>query len=556
MASRAAVAKVVAVCGCSEAAATVALARSSDLDDALLYLLEDGAASSSPRSSEAGPRFCTESESDAETDSESDDDDEGDELSEDSVDELVEPLEDPYWGELPPDVMQMLGKWLAEHLGRLVVERQITQPEYLHPLRSHADAIDSGHRRVSASLAMIQSIHACRQTCRIWRDEIGYDKVTQVALDGVRCVGGVHVPPRMRGLPSPGGVSSSTLELAQAKQRSMIATWWPGRRVIRPAGWWQQHPRVPSPGDSIAERASFTECAGVPRERCPACREEARPGRVGCYPEFPALFAFMKDCGLKKWYFDVTTGLSVATIADLRQLTAADLLSIKYSGVPVDPATARTFLDRVRSTPVIWTEENLASSPCQECGGSETAEKIICAGCQTLFCRSCSRDRVCADDGRPQDASEILPRDFAARFCNVRDVSMVELLLPSLPPALGECRSLEALDVSKNCMSHLPDWVGDLPALRHLNLSHQARGFQPTQPPTLRNHAAMHPWRLPSATLVTLRLRGLGLTALPCGIRACKSLELLDLSLNRLGAILVAFSIFHPNIPQFTLFWG
>ena len=44
----------------------------------------------------------------------------------------------------------------------------------------------------------------------------------------------------------------------------------------------------------------------------------------------------------------------------------------------------------------------------------------------------------------------------------------------------------------------------------------------------------MHPWSLPSGTLLTLRLRGLGLTALPCGIRACKSLELLDLSHNQL----------------------
>ena len=52
-------------------------------------------------------------------------------------------------------------------------------PEFLQPLRSRAETIDRGRRRTSATLTMLGAIRACRQTCRIWRDEIPYSKVTQ-----------------------------------------------------------------------------------------------------------------------------------------------------------------------------------------------------------------------------------------------------------------------------------------------------------------------------------------------------------------------------------------
>eukprot|EP01043_Picozoa_sp_COSAG02_P075503 COSAG02_NODE_15603_length_1156_cov_3.761589_1_plen_344_part_01 len=296
---RGVVEQLVAVSGLEERLVEEALDRySGDADEALLYLLSDHAVS--PARAERAHTHPADQAPSTDSEFESEESEESEESGDSDDDACHQPepegLEAPYWGELPRDVMHVLGHWLAEHLGKHV-ERQIV-PKYLHPLRSRADLLDRGHQRCSATLGMLRAIQACRQTCRIWRDDIPYCKVTQLALDGVvfPCV-----PPRGSSLRPPPQVGT----LAPVScARCVLWTWWAGSRVIRPLEWYGRNPR---PRDSVNQPAA----AGVngrrngrrpdhsdvppdaPVPRCPACR-------TTCAPR-DALCNFMKTCGLARW---------------------------------------------------------------------------------------------------------------------------------------------------------------------------------------------------------------------------------------------------------------
>ena len=275
-----AVQQLVAVGGFDAAVATDALQRfSGEVDAALLHLLGDGASSPPHRK----PTISSDSDdSDDESDESSVDDYSGSDDETEAPLVVVAPdtLDESYWGELPPDVMQVLGRWLAEHLGQQV-ERQ-TAPDYLHPLRTQAELNERGRARVSATLGMMRAIQACRQTCRIWRDEIPYDKVTELALDGVRVTGAVL--PGQPERPPPECGSPVTGRGSKWRQTIMLWTWWPGGRVLRSADWYERNPR-PTPGrlrytgnqDVVDQEAASRR---LPNGRCPACRTPTDP-RIG-----------------------------------------------------------------------------------------------------------------------------------------------------------------------------------------------------------------------------------------------------------------------------------
>lgn len=541
MVDHSAVEQLVAVSGLEETCVAAALRRfAGDADEALLYLLSDHAVSS-PR---AGRPPADADQVTPSSESSSEDSDE----FEDGTNEPEEApdLETPYWGELPPDVMHVLGHWLAEHLGKHV-ERQ-TEPEYLHPLRSHADLLARGHQRCSATLGMLRAIQACRQTCRIWRDDIPYSKATHLALDGVAFSGAP--PPRNSRLSPP----PQTKTLAPTLRAPVVWTWWRGSRVIRPMDWYDRNPRpIDYAADTAPGRQQHTNAvreiyASVPHNapipRCPACRTICTLLRTPDHLEHLALFNFMKSCGLGSWYGDIRQALKVQTIEQLRRLTEQDLLTglsgQGYSGQPSLCERVPQFVQRVRTTPVLWSEEAIESTACQvshlfclldspqasaHCGnqllskrcevvtvperacvmkfrsqecnqtaghctheaedvrvrgcqavGVTPTQKIICAKCQMLFCCACAVRHY--RDGRPQHPSEILPLDFSARFSNLRSLSLCDLLLPSLPPQLAECVTLRTLDVSGNSLNELPDWLGTLAVLEHLDLSEQRRGLR------------------------------------------------------------------------------
>lgn len=341
--------QLVAVSGLEEVLVQEALDRfCGDADEALLYLLSDHAVSQAragqacAQSADHPPFTGSEVESEESEESE---------LSGDSDGEACQPepegLEAPYWGELPPDVMHVLGHWLAEHLGKYV-ERQIA-PKYLHPLRSLADLFDRGHRRCSATLGMLRAIQACRQTCRIWRDDISYHKVTQLALDGVAfpCA-----PPRESNLRPPPQIG--TLVPASCAP-CVLWTWWAGSRVIRSLEWYRRNPR---PRGTV-EPAYAGVPPDAPVPRCPACRKICKPR--------DALCNFMKACGLGRWESAIRKALKVQTIAELRQLTVQDLmtgLAELYSEQSLSNI-APQFVQNVRATPVRWSEESLENTPCQ-----------------------------------------------------------------------------------------------------------------------------------------------------------------------------------------------
>ena len=383
-----------------------------DLDEALLFLMEDGAASS-PRRAPAPPVAAAEApagdasdESQGDATADSSESSSGEDEGPGQHDESE--LEETWWGEMPPDVNKVLGRWLAEHLGKLV--ERTWQPEYLHPLSARAETIDRGRRRTSATLTMLGAIRACRQTCRIWRDEIAYNKVSQLALDGVVCSG--PVPPGMPLVPPP-PPAAAAVGRAEQKRRDMIATWWPGRRVIKPAGWWEAHPGIsPLSGSAVQRRMHLLNPTLVKRQRrrCPACRLEAdSQGR-----SMPALYHFLVRCGLRRWYRDLSERCGITSVDEMRRATQADLkpLSEAYSDVPF-----ATLLDKVRRTEVVWSESSVLATPCQECGDSDPqnrlgVRKFICRGCDMLFCSACA-DRLYASSRRPQSKIVILSR-FAA----------------------------------------------------------------------------------------------------------------------------------------------
>ncbi len=297
-----------------------------EVDAALLHLLGDGEGSS-PR--QAGQPAVKSISSDSESfdgfgsDGEAFEDGSEDESGSSQEAPLVvvapDALEESYWAELPPDVMQVLGRWLAVHLGRLVDRH--TVPDYLHPLRTQAELNEHGRQRVSATLSMLKAIQACRQTCRIWRDEIPYGKVTELGLDGVAIVGAVPRVHSERPPPSCGApVRASTFRDHDAGNTfsptsPMLWTWWPGGRVLRPLDWYQRHPR----------QLDFPP-GTVPTERCPACRTPIPYVLHGKTVNI-ALCNFLEMCGLTYWYKNLHIDCQISTIAKLRQCTEHDLLS-------------------------------------------------------------------------------------------------------------------------------------------------------------------------------------------------------------------------------------
>jgi hypothetical protein len=394
--SSAAIMQVATIAGCSVDVARAALARSVDVDDAVLILLQDAAASPSPtrRQPEAPPsaaedegessstgdedgstRSSEEDENYADMQSSEDGggDDDGDEEEEDhsAIGWPGRMVGGGNWAAMPPDILSVLGTWLAQHLGKLV-ERQSRdrRPEYLHPLRSQlldAEDLSCGRRRTLATLEMLRSIRACRQTCRIWRDEISYSGVTQLALDGVACAGAVLPRSLLRrdgggggggggsgGRPAAEGLASSAsaspLPAAAAagdiaeggggtgrqRQRQcskrmntlgqrMLCTWWRGHRVI--------------PRHRVQSMDPHGTPLLQPMKRCPACRFP-----VPNQPEHRALYHYMLGAGLGKWYMDVTEGLNIRSIDVLRQVSQVrasaerryPLLALSYDLAAVD----------------------------------------------------------------------------------------------------------------------------------------------------------------------------------------------------------------------------
>jgi hypothetical protein len=77
----------------------------------------------------------------------------------------------------------------------------------------------------------------------------------------------------------------------------------------------------------------------------------------------------MKSCGLGSWYGDIRQALKVQTIEQLRRLTEQDLLTglsgQRYFGQPSLCERVPQFVQRVRTTPVLWSEEAIESTPCQ-----------------------------------------------------------------------------------------------------------------------------------------------------------------------------------------------
>ena len=217
------------------------------------------------------------------------------------------------WESLPPEIVEVLGRWLAEHLDHLV-ERQCageTEP-YLHPMCVRQDQARRGRARTAASLSVLRAVRACRQTCRVWRDCIAYSRVTQLALDGV-----LSTPPILPGLSDlPPPADSVGL---QASGRPMLWTWWKGHRPI-------PFPRLK-----------------IRRHRCPACRHEARP-----LEPHPVLVHFLQEAGLSRWCKHVVAGhgdaahnLGVSSINQLRRLTATELRSLPYEAAALETAIPR-----------------------------------------------------------------------------------------------------------------------------------------------------------------------------------------------------------------------
>ena len=369
MVDHSAVEQLVAVSGLEETCVAAALRRfAGDADEALLYLLSDHAVSS-PRAGRPPAADQVQPLSESSSEVESEDSDEFEDGT-NEPEEAPSDLETPYWGELPPDVMHVLGHWLAEHLGKHV-ERQ-TEPEYLHPLRSHADLLARGHQRCSATLGMLRAIQACRQTCRIWRDDIPYSKATHLALDGVAFSGAP--PPRNSRLSPPPQIKT----LAPTLRAPIVWTWWRGSRVIRPMDWYDRNPRpIDYAADTAPGRQQHTNAAremyasvphNAPIPRCPACRTICTL-RTPDHHEHLALSNFMKSCGLGSWYGDIRQALKVQTIEQLRRLTEQDLLTglsgQRYFGQPSLCERVPQFVQRVRTTPVLWSEEAIESTACQ-----------------------------------------------------------------------------------------------------------------------------------------------------------------------------------------------
>jgi hypothetical protein len=146
------------------------------------------------------------------------------------------------WDQLPQDVLEIVGRWLAVHLGN-PPKRLASAPVFLHPLAIFRDNFVMGRARLQTTLEKLTAMRTCRQTCRAWRNEITYSKVRELTLDGVRvnpktwCRSIQRGPDRGGGKPG-GGFNRSSNQLSAVEMRDAGATstvthtWWPSNRPI------------------------------------------------------------------------------------------------------------------------------------------------------------------------------------------------------------------------------------------------------------------------------------------------------------------------------------
>ncbi len=381
----------------------------------------------------------------------------------------------PDWGgSLPQEVLEVLGRWLNQHLGAFDGRPRLKPvPEYLHPLAinryraTHSiKEIESGRTRLVATREMLLALRACRQSCRVWRDEISYRGVTELALDGVLHIGRLSPMKDIYGLPS---LEQMARDASHANSRTCppnVYTWWPGHRTLQ------------DPARNI--------CRG-PASRCPACRTpRPRTQNVGKYP---TLKQFMKDMGIGNWFGAVTELLGITSVAALRQMTTYELMQLSrkhnYSETQMLEVAPKVIAkvgagsdwESRKTSEGTWSRTNgqkfAERTHCEDCGlgclpqwmpppclprGTEPGEgsrntSTICETCGFVYCSDCA-DGIFSDS-RPQTVDAILPSDFSERFSNLSMLSLCDLELPYLPAMLAKCTSLTSLNASGNCLRSL-----------------------------------------------------------------------------------------------------
>lgn len=483
----------------------------------------------------------------------------------------------PDWGgALPQEVLEVLGKWLNQHLAAFNGRPRLKPcPEYLHPLAinkyraTHSiKEIESGRTRLVATREMLLALRACRQSCRVWRDEISYRGVTELALDGVLHIGRLSPVQGMYGLPSLEQMIHDAGHASSQLCQPNVYTWWPGHRTL------QEN----SPGSAGSTGSSRKVC------RCPACRTPQR--KIQKQSKHPRLKQFMDDQGIGNWLGPVTELLGITSISALRQMTTYELMELARKHNYNEPQmleAAPKIIAKVKeggdwesrkTSEGSWSCTNgqkyAEHSHCDECGlacltmdmeshGHESSVlSITCETCGFNYCTDCA-EGVYNDSRRPQTVDEILPDDFPVRFSNLKTLSLCDLELPYLPSSLARCKSLVSLNVSGNKLRSLSprDKRGlaevDRPSARDsesrltvlpsglLNLDLSARSewadIEGSESDRLRQqqgrkqHLSLSVGSLPAA-LQNLRLSNLGLQRLPVALRECKELRTLDLSYN------------------------
>lgn len=493
----------------------------------------------------------------------------------------------PDWGgSLPQEVLEVLGRWLNQHLGAFDGRPRLKPiPEYLHPLAinkyraTHSlKEIESGRTRLVATREMLLALRACRQSCRVWRDEISYRGVTELALDGVLHIGRLSALKGMYGLPS---LEQMIVDAGRANSQLCqpnIYTWWPGHRTLQ----------------DISRRPRESAADAKQLGRCPACRTpQPRQQNRG---KHPTLKQFMTDQGIGNWFGAVVELLGVTSIAALRQMTAYELMDLarkhNYSESQMLEAAPKVIAkiaagkdwESRRASQGFWSRDQMVTNSqkylvhthCEECGlgcvgpgtgldDDSSNPSMNCETCGFIYCSDCAAGNY--TDSRPQTVDAILPDDFPERFSNLTTLSLCDLELPYLPALLARCTNVTSLNASGNCLRSLrPQASGvaevdrvstdDLvelpsvstvlpPGLQKLDLSGRSQWadtssvdsarVQSSSLHTLRPnmHQELSAGSLPTS-LQELRLSNLGLQRVPEALRECAELRTLDLSYNNL----------------------
>jgi len=511
----------------------------------------------------------------------------------------------PDWGHaLPQEVLEVLGKWLNQHLGAFDCRPRLKPvPEYLHPLAinkfratHNTKELEAARTRLVATREMLLALRACRQSCRVWRDEISYKGVTELALDGVMHVGRLSPVRGLHGLPSLDQMASDASHASSRRCPPNVYTWWPGHRTLQIIDQ-NDHKRLAAAPLARGQRAS----AGGTGSRCPACRTApVKDDKTSRACKHPMLQQFMKDQGIGNWFGAVTMLLSITSIADLRKMTTYELMELSrrhnYSESQMLEAAPKVIAKikaggdwesrKTGSFGDTWLRTNserfLVHTHCDECGCPDGAMagmtgqpgRHVAASCSTncetcglIYCADCGQGNF--NDSRPQNVEEILPTDFSDRFCNLDTLSLCDLELSYLPSVIAQCSSLTSLNASGNCLRSLgqdDQRVGRFkagatslsnvlpPGLMKLDLSgrsawadvenakdgSQAPMVAEVDLPMLPGAARRQRQRsgLPIESLPTglqeLRLSNLNLQRVPLALRACKQLRMLDLSHNNM----------------------